>query len=614
MKVTEDAANQGCPFCSLIIETFRKGMPTEDWDRLNRQKLWFHMSVGQRGEWWGSKPEGEGLGIGRLDVELASITYGFPLSVTGTGLKTFHVVADLGDVAYTSGDVRGTYVNENTESETYLLEIKWRRDKCFSHETCCKTLSGNRQIDCRQVVLPTRCIDVLGPGLHIAETGCETSSYLILSHRWTPDTAACATTAGNIEQRRRGGANALLSLPKTFLDLFDLARGLGVRYVWIDSICIIQQGDGGQDWNQEAPKMGDYYQQAMLTVCATSGDKGLFQARTYSKAVPDIARLPFRNREGARQGFFYVYPYSNKDQNMLLDDEIIQGSKLLTRGWVFQEWLLSRRLVYFTPAGMIYECVTAGMSDDRGEVWDSQKLTKGLLPWVQEAFGDRHSRMWYRLVEIYSSKSLTCPVKDIIMALAGVAKEFGDAMMRRASGGSVPVTTVHCGLEYLSGLWAYDLHRGLLWERKVFNGQHRRLHGYPSWSWTSTIGTVVWETNPVGTRPPSSLTRAWCGADPAILYPEAKFLAASTLEGNVLSFSGTPLTTAERFSRPPANTFSTLNKFAILRIEGKLARFVVRETFSEDEDMRPLFDLCGDAVDLKSAQTLWRKLSGGGTV
>lgn len=508
-------------------------------------------------------------------------------------------------------------MNENIESDAYLGEIKRRMDKCFSHERCCETLSGHRQIDSRQVILPTRCIDVLDPGLHIAETGSVTSSYLILSHRWTPDTAACATTASNIELRRQGDVNALSSLPKTFRDVFDIARGLGVRYVWIDSLCIIQHGDSGQDWIKEAPKMGDYYQQAMLTICATSNSSGtgIFPERTHFKSTPEFARLPFRNKAGERQGFFYVYSHDDENVNEQVDEEMIQGSDLFTRGWVLQEWLLSRRLVYFTPSGMIYECMTGGMSDDRGEVWASKKTAKGLFPYVPLYSWTVPGTPWYRIVELYSSKSLTFPEKDHIVALAGVAKEFGDLLRRFSLHGRVPVTTVPCGLEYVSGLWAYDLHLGLLWERKAFSGRHQRLNVYPSWSWTSVLGPVVWDTNPVEARARglfersfSKSLRGYVTEKKPPIYPEVKFLALSTREGIVLSLSGPPSEAADRFTAAPLDAFNTLNKFAALRISGKLVRFVIQEGFSEDEDMQILFNLCGEAIDNTSAQRFWRKV------
>ncbi len=493
-------------------------------------------------------------------------------------------------------------------------------NKCFSHMRCCQTLSGQRAFDSHQVTLPTRCIDVEGPGLLIAETGSIISSYIILSHRWTADTGLCSTTADNLASRLQGNLEALESLPKTFRDVFQVARGLGVKYVWIDSLCIIQHGDDGQDWAREAPKMGDYYQLAMLTIYASSSsaETGLFPAVSESRPTSelDFVRMPYRNRKGARQGFFYVYRREDEEQNRKLDKEIVQGSELFSRGWVFQEWLLSRRLLYFTSAGMFYECATAGMSNSLGELWESQKTEKGMFPFVPYYdWVPVNGSFWYRLLEEYSTKSLTYAHPDTVVALAGVAKEFRDLLMRFSSDGRVPVTTVPCGLEYVSGLWAFDLHRGLRWERKAFDGRHERLDAYPSWSWTAAGGPVVWDTNPVGPHAPGSFRRAWetGGRDYEIpkkptVYPSAKILSVSSPDGVVQQLDGGDARTADRFSSEPPDAFSTMNTSATLRIAGKLAEFVVRERFSKEEDLTVLFNLCGEAIDLGSAQTFWRKV------
>jgi len=69
---------------------------------------------------------------------------------------------------------------------------------------------------------------------------------------------------------------------------------------------------------------------------------------------------------------------------------------------------------------------------------------------------------------------------DTVVTFAGIAKEFKDLLVRFAADRRVPATTVLCRLEYLSGLWAFDLYRGLLWDWKAFGSQYTRLDAYPS--------------------------------------------------------------------------------------------------------------------------------------
>ena len=121
-------------------------------------------------------------------------------------------------------------------------------------------------------------------------------------------------------------------LPQSFKDAFYVAEKLGFRYVWIDSLCIIQ--DTG-DWKQEAYKMAQHYQHSTLTIAAMSSKLGLFpKVRTCSNRPPQLTRLPYRDPKGVRKGYFYVYPARELGEEGY--SRTLQTSHLLTRAWVFQ--------------------------------------------------------------------------------------------------------------------------------------------------------------------------------------------------------------------------------------------------------------------------------------
>ncbi|ETS82681.1 hypothetical protein PFICI_04557 [Pestalotiopsis fici W106-1] len=358
--------------------------------------------------------------------------------------------------------------------------------------------------------------------------------------------------------------------------------------------------------------MGDYYQQAILTICATSGssDQGLFPVLTGH--VPDIARLRYRDKKGIPQGFFYVYPYGDPRSNRQTEEEAIRASELFTRGWVFQEWILSRRRVYFTPAGMIYDCETTGLSNNHREVWGSKKNYGGRI--FERYFSGHRIAIdwWYWLLELYTEKSLTQPEKDRIVALKGIAEEFRELLKRIPSDSSVLrtiVPTVACGLEYLSGLWAYDLHRGLLWQRVSFAGRHQRLPLYPSWSWTAVVGPVEWPSNPAEKRVGGFRARlsSTSSESTLALHPQAKLLVARVGNGASL-IPNDDLGTADRFQTVPIDAFGTLNKSATLQLAGKLVRVLIREEFSGERDHEILSNICGEIADTQSARTFWRKV------
>ncbi|ORY13348.1 heterokaryon incompatibility, partial [Clohesyomyces aquaticus] len=93
------------------------------------------------------------------------------------------------------------------------------------------------------------------------QTGC----YVALSHCWgSPENHPLETTKENYGERLAGVP--LENLPKTFRGVVKITNHIGVKYLWIDSLCIIQ--DDTEDWKQEAAKMGAVYEYARLTIAA----------------------------------------------------------------------------------------------------------------------------------------------------------------------------------------------------------------------------------------------------------------------------------------------------------------------------------------------------------
>jgi hypothetical protein len=150
---------------------------------------------------------------------------------------------------------------------------------------------GTKTIIAVDQQLPSRCVDVTGANPVLRETKGETGSYIALSHRWMDATKACQTTTRNIARKTTRGFD---SLPKNFHYTIEIARKLDIRFVWIDSLCIIQEGDNGQDWATEAMKMSEYYQGATLTIAAMDcgEERGLFPDQGSPFETP-IVQLPF---------------------------------------------------------------------------------------------------------------------------------------------------------------------------------------------------------------------------------------------------------------------------------------------------------------------------------
>jgi hypothetical protein len=146
------------------------------------------------------------------------------------------------------------------------------REACIRFIRCQVSDCEGRHGRCKQPVsthFPTRLIDVgLGEKtdtVNLVDDIHGTGRYVALSHCWGTGNHILQTTRENYQQRLEGILEQ--DLPKTFLDAVQITRGLGIQYLWIDSLCVVQ--DDLVDWESEAAKMANVYSGAWLTISAT---------------------------------------------------------------------------------------------------------------------------------------------------------------------------------------------------------------------------------------------------------------------------------------------------------------------------------------------------------
>ena len=346
------------------------------------------------------------------------------------------------------------------------------------------------------------------------------------------------TVVGNYRDRLQG--RGFEELPQLFQDVFDIAEKLNVRYVWIDSICIIQDGDEGADWRAEAPKMAQYYQYSLCTVAGTFADPDCSLLRPFPETsvpwVSRLVRLPYRDRNQTKKGYFYIY----KRRLPLLEDywTTICNSTIFRRGWVLQEWLLSKRLVWYTPSGLFFECHTVSPTSDSQASLNSQHAKPDLLAHLslKESFYATKTSIldfWYRVIEVYTTSHLTKPEVDRILAVAGLAREVAQILRLATSNarwGSVrPSREV-----YLSGLWLRDIHRGLLWmEAHNAAPSETSIATAPTWSWSSILTPVTWDLSQNSNFVPSCTLTGFClhnlGGSSPHLEPEYIYRGGSNV-------------------------------------------------------------------------------------
>jgi hypothetical protein len=142
----------------------------------------------------------------------------------------------------------------------------------------------------------------------------------------------------------------MAELPKTFRDAIIIARRLDVRYLWIDSLCIIQ--DCIDDWAKESITMGDVYKNALCNIAATAapdGRAGCFQER--SALLARTCRVNIESPPG---------PPTTSGVYDLIEpgfwESGINNAPLLKRAWVLQERTLAPRIIHFGQRQLFWEC------------------------------------------------------------------------------------------------------------------------------------------------------------------------------------------------------------------------------------------------------------------
>ncbi|KAH8672209.1 heterokaryon incompatibility protein-domain-containing protein [Ilyonectria robusta] len=345
-------------------------------------------------------------------------------------------------------------------------------------------------------VLPTRCIDVgkadgsAQPRLAISG-GCH-GRYTTLSHCWGKGRLPARLTTSSVLPL--SDAIHLDTLPRTYRDAISITRALGIRYIWIDSLCIIQ--DDTDDWERESANMASIYRNAYLNIAATSAldsDGGCMHTPrpTTSFQIEPAPRWSSGGRFPGAGPFPGVGPGATRSEQATPalvrpsgSARKLEKAALNTRAWVLQEVCLSRRTIHFAQDQMYWFCAEREASEDGTHVhtphYGSPRAPLLGPPHWLMGQSDQITRgsvytMWWTLVEDYSSRALT-HASDKMAALAGLTQFFQERL-----GEDEPV----------AGMWKAELVDSLCWTcDPVTDEASRTSPGPPSWSWTSVDGPI----------------------------------------------------------------------------------------------------------------------------
>ena len=331
--------------------------------------------------------------------------------------------------------------------------------------------------------MPTRLLDIQG------SNGSETEVFLVeskdinpkaqyasLSHCWGHAPFLTLRTE-SIEIFKKG--LPVTCLTKTFQQAVEVARYLHMRYIWIDSLCIIQNSVA--DWQVESLTMMNVYQHAFCNIAATGSENsqgGLFFERDPS-LVP-VSTVSLQWNKTSWQGEYCFYP-----DTVWIDGVV--SAPLNRRAWVVQERLLAKRVLHFGSQSLFFECCEHEACETFPKGLPQSHYSNNSVNQFKRIYERKkvpnnpmkNHRLWERVVQAFTRSSLSY-ASDKLVSIAGIAHEFQKIFKQK----------------YIVGFWENGLEEQLLWlvlgERQANGSPSKRplLYRAPSWSWLSIDAKV----------------------------------------------------------------------------------------------------------------------------
>lgn len=370
-----------------------------------------------------------------------------------------------------SGNIAAPYIS----GRSLFLEVGSDRAMSLAMELM-QNCSNNH--DCQHPPhpcppLPTRVIDCSDPSQPcLLVTNGLRERYVALSYVWG-EPQLHSTTAKNIDSYMKSIDFDLF--PKTLRDAVLTTHRMGIRYLWVDSLCIIQDSD--EDKVHELSRMRNVYRDSYVTIVAASArrvSEGFLQTRE-NYVADEAVELPFVLPDGTGTGT--VYFCDRKDP----PEEPVN-----TRGWCMQELFLSPRVLLFASHTLQYRCMKlteniggADNVDWNSALWLEPDSIRSLLPLETPERTKKIREAWRVAVKNYTSRAISVP-GDKLIALAALAEEYHDVIQT----------------SYIAGLWESTFLADLLWSRDTDSDAISRPECYraPSWSWAAIDGEIsMWD-------------------------------------------------------------------------------------------------------------------------
>ncbi|KAI1379321.1 HET-domain-containing protein [Hypoxylon crocopeplum] len=528
LRALRDSAVAGCGLCRLWWASVQQGYDAKTVDAvlagmdpdaegqqpLRDERPWLTGSINyhERGEWSDklefSKPN-QLRGGSQLDLACGNRDDPEATVAPPVLSSSLNVFAEPGTPA--ASHIDGRYFTADWNPDGHVEFARTSLGRCRSRHPECGPIATDMQPE-----MPTRILDVgFAPGatkLILSRSRGLREPYLALSYCWGQGVRhATELNDGNLAFLLESVNEDALAV--THQECIAMARQLGIRYVWIDSLCIIQKN--AADWNYESKRMDEVYGNAALTIVAgraADSRAGFLTNRIEQRAPPCAMPSGMKDEDGGDLGDVFL---------SLTRAKVFGHTD--GRGWCYQEKVLSKRMLVYAAEQLGFMCQRIGRWEDGAlTVHDSYQLhvrlfrnpfpdnasTNAEQQQVQERLRTEMLQLWYQdAFRSYSLRRLTNP-DDIFAAISSIAQLAQRSIRSR----------------YLAGIWEVDMVRGLLWytqfsisSRKTFqplglppiSGRPRRptdgdgkgVVRAPSWSWASIEGQVYNYSKPQNERP-----------------------------------------------------------------------------------------------------------------
>jgi hypothetical protein len=292
--------------------------------------------------------------------------------------------------------------------------------------------------------------------------GADVDEYFTLSYVW--GTAAQFMLIKDVVQdsMKEGFFSDIgTKIPQSIRDAMQVCRNIGVRYLWVDALCIIQDDD--QDKGDQIMLMDEIYGHALAVLVVAAGESA-------EHGIPGMGERTraLVNCEEAVDGKILMTSLASTTNSAKL-------SHWNTRAWTYQEYILGNRLLVFTETYVFFRCAQTIFRD--GEVLSD---TGEPFP-VPAQSGDDWISVTAQAPEDMDPKEIWKQYYDGLLAFYLRRNMKFDTDSLPAFSGVLKVLSKRLG-PFHHGLPKKYFARSLLWN-DAHHGIFDRRACFPSWSW-----------------------------------------------------------------------------------------------------------------------------------